>query len=229
MCLCFGPVVLGDLTQLRFACSEKSDAFVVKNFDVDWLNRISNEVVEAVRRDPNYQPEWKEIPAGDAVERDQTCHHITSMPMPYRQGTQPLCVLRSFTSTLELYGDSFAHWGDTLDSLASAFMSMTLSLGTSRCPRMELLFNTVRNSSKLKWDASWLPRFQIAHGPDHSSKSSSVVAALLQRLDSPNCFLLVRLEGVDKSTTHCVCIARSMADDSLVSSTPTQHYAPTQH
>ena len=189
-----------------------------RNFDVTWLNEISGAVISKhLDGGIEYQEEWHEVIAGDAIERDASPLHLQGLPMPYPHGELPLCVLRSFTSALWLYGDDNCACQELLE-LEVNFLELKLSQTGALiipkkwvCPRMDMLRSTVATSSNLKWNAHWLTGgYQTPKGP--SLTSDSITSRLLKLLPTIHQILLVRLQGIDKSTSHCVCIVRKQFD-----------------
>ena len=185
-----------------------------RNFDVTWLNEISGAVISKHSDgDVEYQEEWHEVIAGDAIARDASPLHLQDLPMPYPQGELPLCVLRSFTSALWLYGDDNCACQELLeleDNFFELKLSQTGALIIPKkwvCPRMDMLRSTVATSSNLKWNAHWL-----TGGYQPSLSSDSITSRLLKLLPTIHQILLVRLQGIDKSTSHCVCIVRKQFD-----------------
>ena len=120
-----------------FACREKSDVWVKKNFTEDFWSKCRDE--------PNEQ---HVVPAGDARRRSTTALHVKQLAIKYRQKTEPLCVLYAMMSALHVYGDrkAFGHLIKLQDAMLKAGSNdvyYSTKAGSGRCPRTELLFQFI--------------------------------------------------------------------------------------
>lgn len=190
------------LLMLFLLSREKSDAWVKKNFSEEFWSKCRDEANEK-----------HNVPAGDARRRSTTSLYVKQLVIKYRQKTQPLCVLYAMLSALYIYGDrkAFSH----LIKLQSAMLTAgsnevyySTTKTTGRCPRTELLFQTIRTSSSIKWNATAIPS-SIASMSALMVSRMSPAKLLKDLIPTPDHILLAALSGTDGSTTHAVAIVRS--------------------
>ena len=156
------------------------------------------------------------VPAGDARRRSTTALYVTQLAIKYKQKTEPLCVLYAMMSALHLYGDrkAFSHLIKLQDDMLKAgsndvYYDRPNVLRGGRCPRTELLFQTIRTSHSIKWNAAAIGS-SIATMSAMAVSKTSPTTLLRDLIPTPDHILLVALSGTDGSTTHAVAIVRSV-------------------
>ena len=169
---------------------------------------------------------------GDAKVRTQTELAVKALPVAYKQGSLPLCVLYSLMSALHLYGDVQAcgalatlHQGILdggtmqdrdqgaspfvmLQALASHVPQTTLYVGFKWDPRLTMLCNFIRSATQCHWDIKPLKDSMTLFSTEKRA-TICMSQALSHLLNSSDEILLVQLWGRDGSTTHAVALVQA--------------------